>query len=749
MTVLTTREQVPHINRPMPGLPGRSRPTGQPAGGMTGMDFLRILRKRKWLVLCTFVLTLAASGVGWMLWLSMAPSYTATAYLVVNPPEAGDQLSNRPVDGMVIERFKMTVATLAKSETVMQATLDDPRVKATSWYRQNFEKLLPRLNEDTVVAPIANTTLLRLDMKGSVPLELAEIVNAWADAFVDDSFKSTNRDRTQLIERLQKEQEQQKRLLELNAQEIAALRVPDAPVIQQRLNALTNDLKAASDQLAMLNNAVIGAEENLKNFENQVATGAINTSPMVMQVFEYDPLLKQMAQQVVNITINIDAMETKFGPDSKAVQDLQNSIKSIKKQITERENQLREGAITNLRANYTAEVTKYRNQQRQTSEMIFASNKKADQLQNNLVLLEQLVDKQHQIETNIARFDGRLLELRLASRGVYPVILRRPAARPEEPSQPKLWYVAIGGFLGLLLGVGLAVLLELMDTTVKSPADLNRRIDLPLLGMVPHVGDLEEEIRDTRLAFGTNPNSLVGEQFRQIRTCLQFSAPASQLRSLLITSGLPGDGRGTVTMNLAAALAHSGKKVLVVDANFRQPCIRRLFPECPEAGLSNALVGQAIWRALTLEIEPNLSVMSSGPLPPNPAELLGSEPMRNVLAEMMSQYDHVLFDGAPALLVSDPGVLSTIVDGVVIVVRAGSNTFGVVQRTKEVFNRIGAHLLGVVLNGVRVTAGGYLRKSYRTYYEYHELREKAPSRPAAEIMRPPPAEPPVEPPQPA
>jgi capsular exopolysaccharide synthesis family protein len=300
-----------------------------------------------------------------------------------------------------------------------------------------------------------------------------------------------------------------------------------------------------------------------------------------------------------------------------------------------------------------------------------------------------------------------------------------------------------------VVGFGLAFLLEFIDTSVKNPSDITRRVDLPMLGMVPHAADLEEEIQDLRLAFMTNPGSVIGESFRQIRTCLQFSAPASQLRSLLITSGLPGDGRGTVTMNLAAALAHSGKKVLVVDANFRQPCIRRLFPECPEAGLSNALVGQAIWRALTLEIEPNLSVMSSGPLPPNPAELLGSEPMRNVLAEMMAQYDHVLFDGAPALLVSDPGVLSTIVDGVIIVVRAGSNTFGVVQRTKEVFNRIGAHLLGVVLNGVRVTAGGYLRKSYRTYYEYHELREKVPSRAAAEITRPAPPAPPAEPPQPA
>ncbi len=189
---------------------------------------------------------------------------------------------------------------------------------------------------------------------------------------------------------------------------------------------------------------------------------------------------------------------------------------------------------------------------------------------------------------------------------------------------------------------------------------------------------------------------------------------------MLVTSPLPEDGRTTVTMNLAGAISSGGRRVLVVDTNFRQPGISSLFPDCPPGGLSSALVGQAQWRDLVHEVNPNLHVLAAGILPPNPAELLGSQEMRVHLDEMVQQYDQVLLDGAPCLVVTDSAVLSTLVDGVILTIRAGVNTHGIVQRTRDMLMRVGGHIIGSVLNGVRVTAGGYLRKSYDTFYEYHE-----------------------------
>ncbi|MEI7835228.1 MAG: CpsD/CapB family tyrosine-protein kinase, partial [Planctomycetota bacterium] len=159
---------------------------------------------------------------------------------------------------------------------------------------------------------------------------------------------------------------------------------------------------------------------------------------------------------------------------------------------------------------------------------------------------------------------------------------------------------------------------------------------------------------------------------------------------------------------------------LVIDANFRQPRIAALFPQTAGQGLSSALVGQADWRRVVHEVEPNFSVMSAGPMPPNPAELLGSDEVRRIIAEAATEYDQILFDAAPCLVVTDPSVLSTVVDGVIIVIRAGASTYGMVQRVREMLSRLGAHITGVVLNGVRVTAGGYLRKNYDRFYEYSE-----------------------------
>jgi len=241
--------------------------------------------------------------------------------------------------------------------------------------------------------------------------------------------------------------------------------------------------------------------------------------------------------------------------------------------------------------------------------------------------------------------------------------------------------VPLGVFLGLAVGLGLSFLLELIDTSIKGPADISRRIDLPLLGMVPHEDDMDEDIEDMRTLMLTNADSLAGEAYRQIRTCLLFSGPASQRRSLMITSPSPGDGRTAVTMNLAASIAQGGRKVLVVDANFRQPSLSNLFPQASVNGLSSALVGQGRWEDDVYQVDRNLSVMTAGPLPPNPAELFGSEQMRTIIAEMTARYDQVIFDAAPALVVTDPSVLGTQVD-------------------------------------VRITAGGYLKKNYNTFYEY-------------------------------
>ncbi|MCK5558291.1 MAG: polysaccharide biosynthesis tyrosine autokinase, partial [Candidatus Hydrogenedentes bacterium] len=400
----------------------------------------------------------------------------------------------------------------------------------------------------------------------------------------------------------------------------------------------------------------------------------------------------------------------------KSVKQLVVAVDVAKGQLEEKKKEVTAKSIAQLKEMRLSQFQGIDAQHTELSNQIAKNSEQLKTLGALLSRLEQETVARDQAEHGIEQLNIRLMDLRLLKESEEPLVLHRRAMLPRIPSIPKYTImIPAGVFLGLVFGLGLALLLEFLDTSIKAPSDVSRRVDLPSLGMVPHLDDVEEDIEDLRLAFLTNPNTIISESFRQIRTTLMFSGPAEQRKSILITSPMPEDGRTSVSLNLAHAIVSSGKRVLVVEANFRQPMFRKLFPMCPEDGLSNTLVGQADWRKLVYEVEPNFYVMASGPIPPNPAELLGSEQMRQRVAEFCEEYDQVIFNGSPCLVVSDAAVLSTVVDGVILVVRAGINTYGIVQRSRDILTRLGTHIFGVVLNGVRVTTGGYLRKSYETF----------------------------------
>jgi capsular exopolysaccharide synthesis family protein len=249
--------------------------------------------------------------------------------------------------------------------------------------------------------------------------------------------------------------------------------------------------------------------------------------------------------------------------------------------------------------------------------------------------------------------------------------------------------------------------------------DVARHGQLSVLGNIPLIEDEEADVDAIEMATRKAPHSLVAEAFRQVRTNLLFSGPAESQRAILVTSPGPGDGKTAVAINLAVTLAHSNQRVLLIDCNFRRPAIRDAFTNTRREGLSNILIGQGkLSDYVTKSDLPNIDVLSSGPMPPSPSELLGSSLMRNLIDEAKTRYDRVIIDGPPALLISDGVVLSTLVDGVIIVVRAVQNSKGAVKRTREQFERVGARIFGAVLNGVQARAGGYFRRQYREFYDY-------------------------------
>ena len=292
--------------------------------------------------------------------------------------------------------------------------------------------------------------------------------------------------------------------------------------------------------------------------------------------------------------------------------------------------------------------------------------------------------------------------------------------RAVRPSRPNLVvYLGGGAVLAIFGGIALAFVRELTDKAVRTPLDVARYGHLPVLGSVPLLDDEEADIDTIEDAVRKAPQSLVAEAFRKIRTNLEFSGAADVLRTILITSPSPEDGKTTVAVNLAYTFAFGGRRVLLIDCNFRRPALHRIFADDKPVGLSHVLTRQARWQdgVQTTDVG-NLHVLTSGPLPPTPTELLASQEMQKLLDEAAREYDHIILDGPPVLLISDAIVLARLAGSTVLVVRAQDNTKGALKRARDQLESIEARLVGAVLNGVKAMPGGYFRQTYREFYEY-------------------------------
>ncbi len=309
-------------------------------------------------------------------------------------------------------------------------------------------------------------------------------------------------------------------------------------------------------------------------------------------------------------------------------------------------------------------------------------------------------------------------DMRLAEAKAFgSVTVAEPAAPNAIPVKPKVAQnVLLAALVGLMLAVGVALLIEYLDDTVKSGEDVVALLGVPALGYVMRLKGREAEALATLAE--EDSRSPLAEAFRVLRTNLQFSLLDRPGRALLVTSSGPREGKTTTAANLAQVMARAGQKVILVDADLRRPSLHRYFGMRNDEGLTTAMLepgflGAASARPTRVE---NLTVLTSGPLPPNPSELLSSQRMASLVESLKGLADVVLFDSPPALAVSDPSVLARLVEGVMVVVDTGKTRADALRETRQVLERAAGpgKLLGAVLNKLGPHSG-----SYSYYYNFY------------------------------
>ncbi len=591
-------------------------------------------------------------------------------------------------------------------------------------------ELWERLREIVEVEQMRDTHLLLVRVVGAEPARAAALANAVARAFEQYHVarkQESSSDAFSFLEEQKEEQEQKVFQAENALQEfreqtkVVSLDVADKsnPVLV-RLNRLNGKLTEAQlrrielgAQFLVVQDALDAGDEGLRSGDERLFS--------VSQV-RADPATAGLRAQLFAAEKEATALADIYGPEHPRFKAAEVKRSLVAQELSQ--------ALSDVVGSLSGQLAMLTNQGEELKQQYKEQNRLALELAKESLTYNRL---QNDVGRQRRLFDvlvDRLREVDLtADYAKTNVEVVEAAEVPKAPVEPrKARIILFSVFMGLFLGVGLAFFFEYLDDTVKTPEDLEGRVGISVLGFVPAM-DGKSGGADTSSQRGkvsvVEPMSSVTEAYRNIRTSLFFSAPAEDTKTLVVTSCSPRDGKTTTAANLALVIAQSGKRVLLMDADFRRPMIHRVLELSSEVGLSTVLVGQAALSEAVQKPENNgsviegLDVLVAGPKPPNPAELLDSAGLAKLLEQAREEYDRVILDTPPVLFVADASIVGARSDGVIMVVKAAKNTRSLARRAKEQLEGVNARVLGGILNDVRISRLGYY---YSDYYYYGDSR---------------------------
>jgi capsular exopolysaccharide synthesis family protein len=607
------------------------------------------------------------------------------------------------------------------------AVINGEDFKADQLTPEQLDRLEPyedTLRANLTVEPIEKTSLVTLRFRHGNPEIAMKVANMFAQVFITNDLQHTNAGKQSYSEELASQiATLQLKMEQDNNRLLNYKKYNNIPITNSTGDNITvKRMEAYSTQL-------IDAENKRKQAQSVYESAMTSPDPWSIPQLQDDPSVQKLREKIGDLEEKESALLRIYTKEWPQVQAIEDQIKQVKSVLDRKPDEIK----TSLKLRYDAALaaeqkikTDYQHERGEAEKQGIATidiDSLTREIESTKQLYQTLVQKQN--------------ELKLTSSDTgNNVTVSTPARLPKSPVGPaRSRNIIVAFLLSLGIGIGLAFLLDYLDDTLKSIEDVDRYIHLPALALIPALRNERAALKgknptpsdgkeNTALALIEDARSPIAEAYRHLRTSLLLSSAGQPPKTILVTSSQPSEGKTTTAVNTAVMLAQTGAEVLIIDCDLRRPRVHSHFNIPNAKGLTNCLSGDTDADILAQPYDklPNLKVMTSGPVPPNPAELIGSDEMRKLLNKLSERFTHIIIDSPPSISFTDASILSTMVDGVMLVVHGGKSSRAVVRRAKQQLLDVGAHLYGIVLNNVKLEGSNsyYYYGYYSSYYESDE-----------------------------
>jgi polysaccharide biosynthesis transport protein len=715
-------------------------------------DLLRIIFKRKWWVLSAAIVVTIIATLNTLL---QTPIYRATTTIQIERNAArvvdykdgtansdgysydereflatqyellrSKALAERVMEVLALDLEKKKIAKATAEDGKEEAERDDflgkimgtlrkrrePSVKDTQFLDR--ESVIGSLRGSVTIEPVRNARLVRINTDGSDPNLAARVANTWAQTYISTNlerrFEASSYAKTFLEQQLAKTKEKlEQSELQLNqyTRQKQIVNVDD-----NKTNLTAQNLQEFAGALSKAEQERIRAEATYEEVKRNLPNSKELLDSKTLSVFrERKAQLEAEYQDQLKI----------YKPGFPKMQQLQSQIEDVEKKIQSETIAIKASLEGSARAIFEAARTQ------ETQLRARADSAKRNVLDQQDQGIRYNILKR-EVDTNREIYNGllqRLKEVGIAGGvGTNNVSIVDKADVPLFPYKPDIPRNAlIGLLLGLMAGLALAFLLEYLDDSIKFPDEVERFTGLALLGVIPMVNTARATPREQ---IAKDPRSSLAEAYRSLRTALQFSTSRGAPRTLVVTSCTKSEGKSTSAFSTALALSQLGKRVLLVDADMRNPTVHKMFGGDHSSGLSNMLSSEVDPIGVTRTTEfPNLFYISAGPLPPNPAELLSGNQLQKLLSPSFTAFDHIVIDAPPIMGIADAIILCKQVEATLFVIESSSTRKTSIRNALKRLHQAGAHPLGAVLTKLPSSASLY---GYDAAYYYYGAESGSP-----------------------